>query len=318
MILFAILLLGYYAVYQITLPYSNSVLEIIAAAILAIAAIVFSIKPYKPIQLNKNSWLVPGLAALLMILPLVNILSWHEKGMVQGTGFPVRVMTYNLHNGFNTDGDLDIEALAKIIEENNPDIVALQEVSRGWVISGSVDMLTWLSNRLDMPYVSGPTADQLWGNAILSRYTIVNSDNYDLSPRDSFILRGFTATVFEIGQGIQLQVIATHFHHLEEGSDIRQVQSQEIVSFWNQNDLTVIMGDFNAEYDTPEIESLIKAGLVDTITGEDSSTIYTFHSAQLHERIDYIWISPDLNVADSFVPFSKASDHLPVVADIYH
>lgn len=77
-------------------------------------------------------------------------------------------MTYNLHNGFNTDGNLDMEALARVIEENHPDIVALQEISKGWLITGRLDMLTWLSQRLSMPYVSGPTADPLWGNAILS------------------------------------------------------------------------------------------------------------------------------------------------------
>ena len=57
-----------------------------------------------------------------------------------------------------------------MIEEQQPDIVALQEVTRGWVIYGSFDMLVWLSQRLDMPYVYGPAADSVWGNAILSRY----------------------------------------------------------------------------------------------------------------------------------------------------
>jgi hypothetical protein len=39
-------------------------------------------------------------------------------------------------------------------------------VSRGWVINGSVDMVQWLSQRLDMAYVFGPTEGALWGNAI--------------------------------------------------------------------------------------------------------------------------------------------------------
>lgn len=43
------------------------------------------------------------------------------------------MMTYDLHNGFNTRGALDLEALARTIETQKPDVVALQEVARGWV-----------------------------------------------------------------------------------------------------------------------------------------------------------------------------------------
>ena len=66
-------------------------------------------------------------------------------------------MTYNLHNGFSTAGTLEMEAIARVIEAQDPDVVGLQEVSRGWAINGSMDMLEWLSQRLQMPYIYGPT-----------------------------------------------------------------------------------------------------------------------------------------------------------------
>jgi len=225
-------------------------------------------------------------------------------------------MSYNLHVGFNTEGDLSIEALAQVIEDSQADIVALQEVSRGWLVGGRLDMLTWLSQRLDMPYIFGPTVDPIWGNAILSRYPIVEYQHYQLPPRNLFLLRGFTTAVIEIGDSDNLQVIATHFHHVEEDSDIRQLQSPVIIESWHGASTTIVLGDFNAEPNTPEIQMFKQAGLVDTLAGMEPPPIYTFNSVNPYQRIDYIWISPDLSVKDARVPSSQASDHLPVVAII--
>jgi len=316
MILLVVFLLGYYAVYQMNLPYSNTVLELVASVVLTVCALVPCATLKQGIQVSRRIWLVPALALVLLVLPLASILTWSEPEAIAGDGFPVRVMTYNLHNGFNVDGDLDMEALARVIENDQPDIIALQEISRGWLISGRLDMLTWLSRRLDMPYVSGPTADPVWGNAILSRYPIVEYSNYDLPPRDLFLLRGFTVAIIDLGGGDSLQVIATHFHHVKEDSDIRQLQSPVIVDFWGGASHTVVLGDLNAEPDAPEIVMLQQAGLVDTLAGMEPTSVYTFNSADPYQRIDYIWISPDLKASNALVISSTASDHLPVVVVI--
>ena len=316
MLLLPILLLGYYAVYQISLPYSSTVLEPIAAAVVAACALVSCANLKQRIPMNRGIWLVPAVAVVLLVLPLTGILTWQEPEADAADGFPVRIMTYNLHNGFNTDGYLDMEALARVIEDNQPDIVALQEVSRGWLISGRLDMLTWLSRRLDMPYVSGPTADPLWGNAILSRYPILECSSHELPPRDLFLLRGFTVAMFDLGSGDTLNVIVTHFHHVGEDSDIRQLQAPVIISFWNRAGHTVVLGDLNAEPDAPEMEMLRRAGLVDILAGMEPTSVYTFHADNPYQRIDYIWISPDLEAHDACVLPSTASDHLPVIAVI--
>jgi endonuclease/exonuclease/phosphatase family metal-dependent hydrolase len=316
MLLLLVFVLGYYVVYQISLPYSNTVLEPIAASVVTVCALVSSVTLRQGIKVNRRAWLVPGLAVLLLVLPLAGSLKWQEPRATADEGFPVRVMTYNLHNGFNTDGYLGMEALARVIENSHPDIVALQEISRGWLVSGRLDMLTWLSQRLEMPYVSGPTAGPFWGNAILSRYPVIEHSSYDLPPRDLPVLRGFTAALIDLGNGNRLQFIVTHFHHVEEDSAIRQLQSQAIVDFWDGASHTVILGDFNGQPNTPEIEMLRQAGLVDAMAAIEPASIYTFHSANLYQRIDYIWVSSDLEVSEAHVPVSNASDHLPVVAVI--
>jgi endonuclease/exonuclease/phosphatase family metal-dependent hydrolase len=316
MVILVVLLLAYYVVYQVKLPYDNTTLEITAAVILAICGLFTAFSKYKEMIVSQRLWLIPALALILLLPSLAGAVTWQEPEVDAGNGFPVRIMTYNLHNGFNTKGYLGMEALASVIEESQPDIIAFQEVSRGWVISGRLDMLTWLSQRLDMPYISGPTADPLWGNAILSRYPILEYDNYELPPRDLFILRGFTVALIDIGGGERLQVIATHFHHLEEDSAVRQQQSPVILDFWAGADSTIILGDLNAEPDSPEIILFEGAGLIDAAAQVSSSPANTFDSVDRYQRIDYIWVSPDLVVEEVFVPGPTTSDHLPVIADI--
>ena len=90
-------------------------------------------------------------------------------------------MSFNVHNGFSRDGRLDLEAIAQVIEASGADVVGLQEVSRGWLINGSADMVQWLSQRLGMAYVYGPTEGALWGNALLSRLPVLAVRPLDLS-----------------------------------------------------------------------------------------------------------------------------------------
>lgn len=316
MILFMFFCISYYLVYLINLPYENTVLKIAAAAMVALFASISSRVMSVKVLSRSVSLLLPLVMVLLLLVPLVGAITSDETEEMIGEGFPVRVMTYNLHNGFSNMGDLEMEALAQTIEDQAPDIVVLQEVSRGWLISGRLDMITWLSERLNMNYVFGPTADPLWGSAILSRYPVVEFSNHDLPPRNLYLLRGFISAEIDIGGNEYLNLIATHFHHVVEDSNTRIPQAHSIVDFWNGTSRTVLLGDLNADPDTPEMKIIEEAGLLDTMGGKESSSIFTFHSTDPNRRIDYIWISPDLIALNTYVPFSNASDHLPVVAVI--
>jgi endonuclease/exonuclease/phosphatase family metal-dependent hydrolase len=232
-------------------------------------------------------------------------------------------MTYNLHNGFNTEGTLDIEAVARVIEDNHPDIIALQEISRGWLVTGRLDMLTWLSQRLNMSYISGPTADPFWGSAIFSRYPIVQYENRELPSRGLAIRRGFISAVMDLGGGENLQVIAAHYHHswdpedpVEDDSDVRQLQSRAVIDFWNKANRTVLLGDLNAEPNAIEMVMLRQAGLVDLVARIEPPPAHTWPSDDPYVRLDHVLISPDLKARGVHVVASTASDHFPVLGII--
>jgi endonuclease/exonuclease/phosphatase family metal-dependent hydrolase len=257
------------------------------------------------------------LGGLLLLAPFGLLLAWQcpETVTPAPDNTTVRVMDYNLHNGFNTDGRLDMEALARVIEENNPDVIGLQEVSRGWLINGRVDMLQWLSCRLDMPYIAGPTDGAQWGNAILSRYPVIESETHPLPPESLRLRRGYIKAEIDIG-GNTFQLIDTHLHHVGGDSDIRQEQVPGLVSAWNKAPRTLLVGDLNAEPDSPEMQTLFDAGLVDVSGVYGPSPGYTYYSADLYQRIDYLLASPDLVIEEFRIPQSTASDHLPLVTTL--
>lgn len=306
----------FYISYELNFGFRSIAVLPMAGLLLSVAAIAVDrgLEGQKRVANN----LVPaGIAAALLLLPAILWFTWNTPEPVAppADNISVRVMDYNLHNGFNTDGRLDLESLAQVIESSNADIIGLQEVSRGWVINGSADMLQWLSHRLDMRYAYGPTEGSQWGNAILSRYPIVSLQSEPLPPESLRLRRGYIQAEIETGANV-LQVLNTHLHHVAEDSETRQEQVPVLIEAWNGAPRTILMGDLNATPDSPEIAQLTAAGLSDVggIIGPDPG--YTYYATDLYQRIDYFWTSPDLVPTLYEVRQTAASDHLPLLTTI--
>ena len=311
------LLFLYYATYQIDVLAPQEVVRPLAALLIVLAAV--------RVGMARQGEVVPvpraaGIAALLLLLlPLIVLVRWKDVGPTQGDGLPVRVMTYNIRQGFDVHGRHGLEGLAKVIEAEDPDIVALQEVSRGWVINGSVDTLSWFSQRLEMEYVWGPAADPVWGNAVLSRFPIVHSQNHEMPNNDAVRLdRGYLTVEIDVGGGETIDVIATHFHSGDGDSAIRIPQAEAVLGAVNSGRTTVLLGDFNAHPNHPDMLLVAGAGFNDALVATGvSGDSFTYPSNAPYERIDYVWASPDLKIRDFSTPDSLASDHFAVAATVY-
>ncbi len=316
-ILFVILTFIYYVTYDMVLGFRAPALLPASALLVTIVAIVATSGRSEPQKPAIASYRPAIVALVLLVVPLGLALAWNRPQAIEPdpANTHVRVIDYNVHNGFNTAGRLDMEALATIIEESGADVVGLQEISRGWLIWGRLDMLTWLSQRLDMPYVSGPTADAQWGNAVLSRYPIVNAETFRLPPDTVDILRGYIVAEIDIGAR-NLQLIDTHFSHHSKDDPIRVMQASALANAWDGAPATVIVGDMNAVPDSEAMQILSRAGLVNVAAEIGTPPIRTSPSNDLRHQIDYIWASPDLHYSDLEIIQSTASDHLPVIATI--
>jgi endonuclease/exonuclease/phosphatase family metal-dependent hydrolase len=255
-------------------------------------------------------------AAVLLVLPLAYWLSSNApKALEPAPGNrEVRIMTYNLHQAFNTKGQLDIEALAQQIEESGADVIGLQEVPRGYLTAGSFDLIGWLSRRLDMPYVFGPAADAQSGNALLSRYPIIEAEVLSLPPNDLLLLRSVIRASIDMGDG-EITVLVTHLHHKPPDGEIRQEQVAAVLESWGGSAQAVILGDLNATPDSAEIRLLADAGLLEAGALGESPAL-TVPSEDPDRQFDYIWYTTDLAGSDYAIYPTNASDHLPVAVTL--
>ncbi len=223
----------------------------------------------------------------------------------------VTVMTYNIQSGFARDHRWSLEETARTIEAARPDIVVLQEVSRGWLVTNGADDLLWLSRRLGMWAVWGPaSADGLWGNAILTRGPVAAQELRRFSQTQN-LRRSALAVRVEAGGG-SLWVIGTHLDDPRGAGAVRLAQVEELLGFWARRTPVVIAGDLNAEPGDAVIARLLEAGLVDTGArlGPEATT------SEDGRRIDYLLLSPEITVLEARVLDRWSSDHRPVVATL--
>ena len=318
MLAFLVLAFLYYANYQFDIPGGTRMVPLFATGLIFLSLLVAlpQLALYQPERFN----VAPVAASLLLLVaPLGYLAGWDEPKPVEPSGAPVRIITYNLHQGFDTRGFLAIEDQARVIEEQRPDIVALQEVSRSWVIDGSFDMLVWLSRRLDMPYVYGPAADSAWGNAVLSRYPLSGGRTVPMPNNDQLQLeRSYTEVRIDVGEGEPLTVIVTHLHNVPWQENLRVPQVRALLEAWDKGKRTVVLGDLNAVPGGQAMALLTEGGLVDSYeaSGRPLGEGYTALLGNPPRRIDYIWLSPDLRVVDYSLVGGGASDHLGVVATV--
>jgi endonuclease/exonuclease/phosphatase family metal-dependent hydrolase len=262
-----------------------------------------------------RAWLGGLLVAAVLALAAARLLTPPELAPVADTAGPIRVMTYNLHQGFDVEGRLGPEALAEVIEREKPDILALQEVARGWLVTGGLDLHAWMTRRLGLTGSFAGTADPQWGNAILTRLPMRKSVYHPLPPGDLPLRRGVLDVTVQTRRGT-LRVLCVHLHHRRPDDEIRVRQVEALLDIWAGSPGTLMLGDFNALPGSAAIELLRAAGLRDASellppSGRGTTT-------RLDGRqIDWIFATRDLAFEATTIPYSKASDHLPVMTTVH-
>lgn len=316
LVIYLLLAFVYYVSFDVALPLAHSTVVPVAAALFGLAVIgAVGRGRSEPLPRFDLTAVVisAGLALVAIGYALVAPAVQPES---PGTAASARVLTFNVHSAFSREGRLDPEAIAQVIEGSGADIVALQEMSRGWMIDSSLDLVDWLSHRLGMPIVFQATADPIWGNAILSRTGFLDHGSAPLPELDTLLHRGYLWAHVDVGGSEPLHIIATHLHHIAEEPEPRLAQIPVILEYWNGAPHTVLMGDMNAEPDWPEADLFRQAGLVDAWEQAGEGPGLTWPSDDPFQRIDWIWLSPDLVVSHAETIVSTASDHRGVFADL--
>ena len=76
------------------------------------------------------------------------------------------------------------------------------------------------------------------------------------------------------------------------------------------------MGDLNAESDAPEMQRLRQADFTEVLNLGSIQPGFTYPATGPSQRIDYIWLTPDLTASQVVIPPDPASDHLGIAATI--
>src|SRR5690606_23242009 len=106
--------------------------------------------------------------------------------------------------------------------------------------------------------------------------------------------------------------------HLQHNDNLeREEQAEAIVGLLGRKPKrTIMVGDFNAEAGTPEIDT-IDSVVDDAWDAVGEGPGYTYDTIDPSVRIDYVWNSADLTAISAEVVTDDplASDHLPVVTE---
>lgn len=154
----------------------------------------------------------------------------------------LRILCFNIHKGVGWGSRRStLHQIQDQIKISHSDIILLQEIrgSQFEIITSSI----WphFSYGKNAIYQKGHH-----GNAILSKYPIIDSDNIDLSLR-RYERRGMLHSIVILpGQVKLLHVLCVHLGLLQKD---RRKQLNSIVNYiesnFTQNDLVILGGDFN-------------------------------------------------------------------------
>ncbi len=245
---------------------------------------------------------------------LILFLSIAENTAQTQKAVTVRVLTFNILHGATTKGDFDLDKIAEVINNVNPDFVALQEVDFKTNRARNYDLATELGLRTKMAPLFGKAMDfdgGGYGEGVLSKYPIIASRNVPLPHSPGNEPRSALEITVELPSGDTIRFIGTHLEHQQESPD-RLYQAQKINDAFLGNQFpTILAGDLN---DTPKSKpiALLKRYWEDA-SGENQEPTYPSENPQ--KKIDYIFYRPTglwKTLETKVICDTIASDHCAV------
>lgn len=252
---------------------------------------------------------------LKFVLPIILCFSLMDNPRAQvpvDSSRMVKVLTFNILHGATTLGDFDLEAIAKVILEAQPDLVALQEVDFLTNRAQKYDLVTELGWRTKMAPIFGramPYDGGEYGEGILSKYSFLQTQNVALPHSLGKEPRAALEARIMLPSGDTISFIGTHLDHTREEKD-RIEQVQKINATFGKSPLpTILAGDLNALPGSRPI-SILEELWQSTYDKENPAG--TYPSSEPIKKIDYILYRPKTSwrvLETKVIEDAVASDH---------
>ena len=212
----------------------------------------------------------------------------------------LKIMTYNIQQGFDAEGNENLEGQLAVIRAVNPDILGLEESDTARVANGNVDAVRYFADNLDMYSYYGPaTTTGTFGIALLSRYPIQNPTTFFM-----YSTGEQTAAIqAEVSkEDKSYQVFVTHL-----GNDGPIFQLEDVLTRTKGLNHVIVMGDFNFSPTTDQYalmtQTLSDSWLRKWPGGKETPGV------SKDDQIDHIFVSSEIEVLESEYQASPASDH---------
>ena len=215
----------------------------------------------------------------------------------------LRVATFNIHHGEGRDGRTDLRRTAAAIATTGARLIALQELDVGMARSGRVDQPSELAELLGLQVRFFPTLHRD------GDYGIGVAAEDDMAPRFEPLPR----ISDEEPRGVVIAswrgttVLATHLSLKERP---RRVQTEALAGMVaDLRGPVVLLGDLNQGH--AALGPLTEAGLT------PSPNRHPTMARRLRRRqLDHVLAGGGAEVLRSWTVRSRASDHLPVAAEV--
>lgn len=237
---------------------------------------------------------------------------------VVGHAQTVKLLSYNIHHGNppSRPGEIDLEAIAKVINDAGADIVGLQEIDIRVSRSNLENQALRLSELTGLDYYFSKgidLEDGYYGTLILTKHKIIGKRRYDLPMSVQSENRSLAIVDVELANGLTVSVANTHLD-LKPENRINQVKFINEIASWYDERPFILLGDLNARPGSEPI-NILEEKFVRNI----EANILTIPVINPKAEIDYIMVGKNRKfewLHYYAIEEHYASDHLPVFAEI--
>ena len=272
-------------------------------------------------------WVLAGLATLALVATFMMGLVW---SLPQAGTNPFRVMTYNIKGAKAAQRAGGLAQLAQEIARHDPDLVLVQDAQG--MSGGAAD-----SKAAEAALFGGLERHRVGQYVIASRFPLRDCHPGRLPVRGDDA--GYLRCVVTV-RGVDLTLVTVHFESPRSGLNAARREGVDGIGEWRRNyedrleqahllarafaggpRPLVIAGDLNAPQASPVVRTLLATGLRDAFASAGRGYGYSYGQALRvglsFLRIDHILVSDAIGVAACEVGGGAASEHRPVVADLW-
>ena len=227
----------------------------------------------------------------------------------------MKIMTFNTQHCLNyKEQKLDMAIMAETIRTCGADIVALNEMRDAGPYGPQTEMLA-KETGLSHHYFAEAIADEEgpYGNGLISRYPIVCAKTIPVpDPEPRRFPNGYYETrcllKARLANGLTVLVIHFGLNPDEQENAVKTILAHAT------EEKCILMGDFNVTPDDPVLAPIReKMRDVAELLGEP---LLSFPSDEPTIKIDYVFVTPDIEIVSADIPAIVASDHRPHVSEI--